>query len=108
MTTTINQVQALCTVDDHRNILIGRASDYASSNGAFFAGLPVGTEVLSISGRRARWTGVFEQHNGHHAARLEVLDKKGRDYLASKGKPVIIHIHSCLGNVAWTVLKEAQ
>lgn len=105
---TINQAQALCTVDDHRNILIGRACDYASSNGAFFADLPAGTEVWSISGRRARWTGVFEQRNGHHAARLEVLDKKGRDYLAGKGKPPIIHIHSCLGNVAWTAIEEVQ
>jgi hypothetical protein len=82
--------ESQCTAG-HENILNGRAHSEAGSFGAFIAAQPVGAEVISMSGRRCRWTGEYGMSSGgHRAALLECLD---RPELGT------IEIWTCLGNV---------
>lgn len=90
-TTVINPAEALCEAS-HDSIISGRSGVESASFGAFIADLPVGAEILSVSGRRARWTGEYAMAQGHRAAVLAVLD---RPELGT------ITIHTC-GMNHWT------
>lgn len=84
-----------CTAD-HAAILIGFAGvdNAPGSFGAFLATLPVGTEIVSVSGWVCRWTGAYVDDNGHKAAVLNRLrHTDGRD-----GTGIML-IHTCLVNV---------
>lgn len=85
-----------CTAD-HSHILHGYAggSDAPGSIGAFLATLPVGTEILSVSGWVCRWTGAYVDSNGHKAAVLERV----RNIMDGRTGDGVALIHTCLVNV---------
>lgn len=101
MTTTTTPDQTIvgddirCTAD-HGAILHGFAGvdNAPGSIGAFLATLPVGTEILSVSGWICRWTGAYVDAHGHKAAVLtRVRHTDGR---TGDGTALI---HACLVNV---------
>ena len=80
----------MCTAS-HDGILNGYAGGIHApgSFGSFLASLPIGTEIMSMSGVIAIWTGNYTTHRGHAAAHLEP---------ATEGGPAAI-IYLCLVNV---------
>ncbi|MCP3811336.1 hypothetical protein NLX62_03170 [Mycobacteriaceae bacterium Msp059] len=100
--TTATATPIRCTAD-HTHILSGFAGvdNAPGSFGAFIADMPIGAELLSLSGWVCRWTGEYVESHGHRAARLtRVRHVDGRDVSAGLiARPV--DIHTCLTNV-WT------
>lgn len=85
-----------CTAT-HGRILHGRAYTLEASFGAFIAAQPIGSEVLSLSGWIARWTGEYTMTaDGHRAAVLERL--RHTDGRRGEGR---FNIHVCAAN-AWS------
>ena len=99
--TTITAANAIRCTADHTHILSGYAGidDAPGSFGAFIADMPIGAELLSMSGWVCRWTGEYVESNGHRAAVLyRVRHVDGREVSAALiARP--IHIHTCLANV---------